>query len=112
MAPKVSRWHKQKCRVAPLLHAAEGAGVEACHDALLREPFWLNLRPEGYTADPASAAHAYELRRCPQCGASLAKRVTRTSVFGVLREVSGMLARSLEVLSASPPHRPGGNIHA
>lgn len=86
--------------------------MKACHDALQVEPFWSNLRPDGFMTDPSSTSHVFELRRCPQCGSSLAKRVARASVFRVLREISGVLSRSLDALAIHAPRGQGSNTHA
>lgn len=95
-------------RVTPLLHASEedateGLAIKTCHDALRAEPFWTHLRLDGFMPALDSNEEAIELRRCPQCGSSLAKRVPRGSVFAILRDTAGIVSRSLDALAPSLP---------
>lgn len=110
MPPKVSR-PPRKPRIAPLLHGSEGDGTRACHEALKSEPLWSNLRLDGLMPMPDSVADVIELRRCPQCGSSVAKQVPRTSAMQVLHDSFGMVSRSLDALASSvltSPHRSRG----
>ena len=113
MTPKSSR-HRPRPPVAPLLHASEDDATEelaikACHDALRAEPVWTHLRLDGFMPAPDSNEEALELRRCPQCGSSLAKRVPRASVFAVLRDTAGIVSRSLDALAPSMQTLPRGS---
>lgn len=117
MSPKVSRRYRHKPRLAPVLHAPARDATQACHDALRSEPFWSNLRLVGFMPDATSDADVLELRRCPQCGSSIAKKVPRLSVYETLHDVCGVVDRSLDALasnaSTSPRRRQSkGNGHA
>lgn len=115
MPPKVSRWNRRKPRIAPLLHAAEELATRACHEALRSEPFWSNLRLDGFALSSGTDRDVLELRRCPQCGSSISKSVPPAAVLGGLRDALGVVSRSLNALAANAlaePRRPRSNSHA
>lgn len=111
MSPKVSRRNQRRPRIAPLLHAPDGSATRACHEALRAEPFWSNLGLDGFTPGPSTGASVLELRRCPQCGACIAKQVSLLSAFETLGAVSKVIRRSVDALASSISivlHRPTG----
>lgn len=81
-----------------LLHGPTAHAAQTCHEALKAEPFWSNLRLDGLMLEPDST-DVLELRRCPQCGSSLAKAVPRRAGHEALYAAFIVVSRSLDALS-------------
>jgi len=67
------------------------------HDMLRRSGRWANLLLDGYLV--SAQGFVYESRRCPHCGSTISKRVSKAEALATLAELLGVHTRSLGVLA-------------
>lgn len=87
-------------RTSPLVHGPSSAEWSRSHEALRGTPaLWESLAFDGIQADGTGGL--IELRRCPTCGSTLARPITKANAEMLMTRFEHICAQSLASLKVA-----------